>query len=840
MNANEPLPELQLLFTLKQGADRRRYNFQRTNEVAAIFSTTADGEIPESYVTIRNKNTKKLQYVSTMDPNVEPWVYPLFYPYGTQGWHRDLERIKRNDNDNNRRVTRLAYTRYKIAIRLNEFNPFILGRRLFQQYIVDAYVKIEKDRIQYCKSHQKEIKADTYQGLHDYMQNSANDINRQVGKTIILPSTFIGSPRHMQQCYQDAMAIINRKGKPNIFLTMTCNPKWPEIMENLLDHQQACDRPDIVARVFHLKKERLLDLIVKKKFFGEVAAYVYVIEFQKRGLPHMHLLITLAHGFKITSPEIVDKFIFAELPDPQNVVLQEIVLKNMIHGPCGNWCMVHEKCSKRFPKSFIHETNMDENGYPNYRRRDTGISYEQRNGNVIDNRWVVTYCPTLLETFNCHINVEVVTSIRSVKYLYKYIYKGHDAATVTIGESNDGRLINHDEIQDFIETRYVGPVEACYRILSKSLQDKSHSIIRLPVHLPNQQSVIISGNVNSIADNLNYSSSMLLDYFKLNLANAKARQYFYADIPSHFVYKKQKTTDATVTSWQVRRQHFNCIGRMYSISPTQLELFHLRLLLLHVKGATSFDSLKTVDGIIQPTFTAACLALGLIEDDQEWIRAMEEATVWMMPLQLRLLFIRILIHCQPVCPEELWDKFKDAMSEDFSRTNEIVVSNRIAYSHINDLLNKEGRSLADFPTMEQRVEQCVSCNTNNEVLSLQRIAEIGQQQYMKLNDEQREIVDTVLHAVEINNHDSNNCIYIDGPGGSGKTFIYTTLYNMLSSKNIKVYSMAFTGIAATLLPHGKTVHKTFGIPVPMYHDSSSNIKAQSKDGLILKEADVFI
>ena len=66
------------------------------------------------------------------------------------------------------------------------------------------------------------------------------------------------------------------------------------------------------------------------------------------------------------------------------------------------------------------------------------------------------------------------------------------------------------------------------------------------------------------------------------------------------------------------------------------------------------------------------------------------------------------------------------MSEDFSRTNEVVVSNRIAYSHINDLLNKEGRSLADFTTMEQRVEQYILCNTNNEVLPLQRIAEIGQ------------------------------------------------------------------------------------------------------------------
>ncbi|XP_058810553.1 uncharacterized protein LOC131675552 [Phymastichus coffea] len=211
--------ELQLLFSLKPGQDSRRYNFQQVNEVAAIFSTTADGEISESYITIRNKNTKNLEIVSSLDPNVEPWIYPLFYPYGTRGWHTNMYR-----ENSNRKITRLDYTKYKIAIREDEFNPIIRGRRLFQQWVVDSYVKIEKDRIQYCKNHQKELRADTYKGLHDHISNSANDINGHVGKTIILPSSFTGTPRYMQQCYQDAMAIVNETGKPDIFLTMTCNP----------------------------------------------------------------------------------------------------------------------------------------------------------------------------------------------------------------------------------------------------------------------------------------------------------------------------------------------------------------------------------------------------------------------------------------------------------------------------------------------------------------------------------------------------------------------------------------------------------------------------------------
>ena len=89
---NTSIPDLQLVFTLKQGLDPNRYNVQRFNEVAAIFTTTADGEIPDSHVSIRNKYSKDLKYVNSMNPNVEPWTYPLFYQFGTQGWHQDMQK----------------------------------------------------------------------------------------------------------------------------------------------------------------------------------------------------------------------------------------------------------------------------------------------------------------------------------------------------------------------------------------------------------------------------------------------------------------------------------------------------------------------------------------------------------------------------------------------------------------------------------------------------------------------------------------------------------------------------------------------------------------------------
>ena len=149
-------------------------------------------------------------------------------------------------------------------------------------------------------------------------------------------------------------------------------------------------------------------------------------------------------------------------------------------------------------------------------------------------------------------------------------------------------------------------------------------------------------------------SSTLLAYFDLNKQDISARQYTYNEIPAHYVFKQHNDNGHKFFRWTKRKSHYNCIGRMYSISPSQVELLRLRLLLLNCRGAKSFDELKNVNGVQYMTFSEACLALGLIDDDEEWSRAMQEAVSLMIPGSIRLLFVRILIHCQPVHPDELW------------------------------------------------------------------------------------------------------------------------------------------------------------------------------------------
>ena len=152
---------------------------------------------------------------------------------------------------------------------------------LFLQYIVDMYVKAESERLLYIKLHQKELRADKYIHLCDGINN---DVGQEgLGQLVILPSSFTGSPRYMHERTQDALRYVQVFGRPTFFITFTCNPKWPEIQSILLSGQTAVERHDLVARVFRQKVIKLKDLLIKSQLYGPVQAYMYTIEWQKRG-----------------------------------------------------------------------------------------------------------------------------------------------------------------------------------------------------------------------------------------------------------------------------------------------------------------------------------------------------------------------------------------------------------------------------------------------------------------------------------------------------------------------------------------------------------------------------
>jgi hypothetical protein len=218
----------------------------------------------------------------------------------------------------------------------------------------------------------------------------------------------VGSPRYYQSKFLDASALVRYFHKPDLFITMTSNPKWNEITAELSPGQSPQDRPDVVTRVFNLKKDQLIKDICKDGIFGEALAHLWVVEFQKRGLPHVHIIIFLAEEDRPRTAEKVDGIVTAELPPnpSERGITQEekvrrkrlwdIVVTNMIHGPCGQLdkdaqCMEDGKCTKKFPKHFKERTIVDpDTTHPVYRRRSPqmgggGVPFKKINAKLMKN-----------------------------------------------------------------------------------------------------------------------------------------------------------------------------------------------------------------------------------------------------------------------------------------------------------------------------------------------------------------------------------------------------------------------------------------------------------------------
>ena len=351
-------------------------------------------------------------------------------------------------------VSQVEHSAYRLHIRPNESDHLFRAGRLLQEYIVDCWAAAEQSRLRFLQNNQKTLRAEVYRGLADAVAADPDVDGQNLGRRTILPSSFTGSTRFMIQNLQDALAINRHFGGADLFLTMTADPNWPEIRAELLPGQTPADRPDLVTRVFRAKMAQMLDDIHTHGVMGKTVARVWVIEFQKRGLPHMHMIIFFHPDSKLRTPEDIDSLISAEFPDPETQPeLHALVVKHMVHGPCGadhpnSPCMENGKCTKSFPKPYREQTMLSEDSYASYRRRDDGKKHRVR-GSEVDNRWVVPYCPWLLYRYQCHINLECVISVKSIKYIYKYVYKGHDRTTMQFGRAQD-------EIKIYLDARFIG------------------------------------------------------------------------------------------------------------------------------------------------------------------------------------------------------------------------------------------------------------------------------------------------------------------------------------------------------------------------------------------------
>jgi hypothetical protein len=521
-------PQLRLI--LDSPEDERRYNLPSINEGLAVFVPDIPVEhgahsYRDIHLYLRHvprlpapdpltsslidalpavEQQYFLTYIQPDHALYLPLQYPLFYPTGGRGFHRGLQLTGLTMDGRSRSRMSLSarmFFRYHLQYRRLPFQSLHYGALLFQQYIIDAWDLTEDLDIHWLRFNQKEFHADLYQNARHAF--SARHLPPdQVGRRIVLPSSFTGGDRFMQKLYQDSMAIVRHFGRPALFITFTANPKWEEITQELLTDaagipiQTWRDRPNLVVRVFRMKSRALIHEICHDSIFGRCVAYCYTVEYQKWGLPHIHLLVFLDKDAHFDTVERIDQVICAEIPDltegPHVERLHNIVTSVLIHRPCGADnpsapCIKMRNrvltCGKGFPRPYQDETTIEADGYPEYRCRAHGPQIRVKHPTLmIGDEYVVPYNPYLTLKYNAHINVEVCSSIRAIKYIHKYIFKGGDRSTVEI-------QLDVDEIKQYINGRYLGAVEVTWRTLEYPVHGMSPSVFQLAIHLPGQHAV---------------------------------------------------------------------------------------------------------------------------------------------------------------------------------------------------------------------------------------------------------------------------------------------------------------------------------------------------------------
>ncbi|KAI7938897.1 hypothetical protein MJO28_014476 [Puccinia striiformis f. sp. tritici] len=659
------------------GADPKRYNEPSVDEVAVLVQ--GSGDIVNERQILLHRLDGRLTYISDMHSSYFPLRYPLFFPRGEQQW--DNLYMSSTGRVAGRKVGSLEWFAFLLFQRPNHFSALLAGRSLLQELILAS------------------------------TRLSLNQLATMAVRPVILPSTFIGSPRCMQQLYQDAMALVRKYRPPSLFITMTANPNWPEITNYIPEEGESIDHPTLVVRVFYQKVVALIEEVVEMQRFGKCLSYVYTIEFQKRGLPHLHLMVTLDEADRPKTPEEIDSIVSAELPDPKEEPrLHEIVCLSMIHGPCQNRpCWRDGACKYGYPRPFSERTVNVDGAYPAYRRRDTGLSVKKHTF-TFDNQSVVPYNKFLTLMFECHINVEIPVNTTAVKYLYKYITKGHNWAHVAVDVI--------DKPQAFIDARYISAPEACWRLFKFPLSDRMQSVTRLHIHEPGEQLVF-------------------------------------------------------------------------------------------------FNEREGAEGQI---VSESCTVRRLLVDDALYKSTLSEAAAARSGYQLAQLFAITCVHSPPADPQTLFDDHyldftDDATRLDINRRDSRQL--RPAKRRVVGLFRLEamGSLLAGCGMRVTQDERELLASMQGKLSPKESHNSIKQRvntSRKSFNNGQITFFHEARRALAAS---SGALLYLDGPGGTGKTYVLNTIIDYADCQQFGRIVVASSGVAALLLKGGQTAHSAFQIPI---------------------------
>ncbi|XP_050340940.1 uncharacterized protein LOC126767493, partial [Bactrocera neohumeralis] len=472
---------------------------------------------------------------------------------------------------------------------------------------------------------------------------------------------------------------------------------------------------------------------------------MYSIEWQKRGLPHAHILIWLVERIQ---PDQIDDIKFAEIPDPEtDPDLHDVVITNMINEPCGainpqSPCMVDGKCSKRYPQNLTVDTITGKDGYPLYRRRSSDDG-----GRTI--------------TVKAHCNVEYCNSVKSIKYICKYVTKGSDMAAFGLQAPDP-----NEEITRYQNGRY------CYTFGSAS-GERSTSLSQRAQNTP---------------------ATTLTSFFSICQSDPFARALLYSEMPRYYTWnasskKFQRRKQGNVVLGHPDVRSTEALGRIYTVHPKNDECFYLRLLLVNVRGPTSFESLRTANGVVLPTFHVACQELNLHSENPH--------------LDMN---------------EEMYNQA-------------LVLIEDMCYHMCGSLLARLGMTSPDRgvnDAFERELQREREYDTN-------ALSQLLRTNIPLLNPQQKD----VMKAIDDGNV---GMIFLDASGGTGKTFLISLILAAVCARSEIAVAVASSGIAATMLEGFRTAHSALKLPLNLQavEEPTCNIAKHSAMAKVLIASKIII
>jgi len=233
--------------------DPRIYNLPTASEVAALIPGDFHENMDKRDIVLQETTSGKLKRISELHVSYLALQYPLLFARGEDGYTLGIKKAKTNGRGDAKKeqkdVSMRQWFAYRLQERKAEKHVLFRSKRLLQQFIVDAYTMIESNRLRYIKKNQPKFRSSTRESIQNASNSGNNDLENQ-GKEVKIPASFTGGPRYMTNNYLDEMAICKHFGFSSLFITFTCNPKWPEIVRFCKERNlKSEDRPNIICRI---------------------------------------------------------------------------------------------------------------------------------------------------------------------------------------------------------------------------------------------------------------------------------------------------------------------------------------------------------------------------------------------------------------------------------------------------------------------------------------------------------------------------------------------------------------------------------------------------------------